>query len=119
MKAERRKRPCRCHDTPEILDLRSRDPGIRLAESLFSQAGLPQQSFSLKPERLGLIQEGQGNARYAGELHAGRITLRETADGGPAGSFFSFFLLEMALRVGREIHVDVYEPRHFKRIRAS
>jgi flavin-dependent dehydrogenase len=36
--------------------------------------------------------------------------------GGPAGSFFSFFLLEMAHRVGREIHVDVYEPRDFKRI---
>jgi CRP-like cAMP-binding protein/flavin-dependent dehydrogenase len=33
--------------------------------------------------------------------------------GGPAGSFFSYFLLEMAGRIGLEIHVDIYEPRDF------
>jgi len=33
--------------------------------------------------------------------------------GGPAGSFFSYFLLDMAERVGLKIHVDVYEPRNF------
>lgn len=33
--------------------------------------------------------------------------------GGPAGSFFSFFLLDMAQRVGIDIHVDIYEPRDF------
>jgi len=33
--------------------------------------------------------------------------------GGPAGSFFSYFLLEMATPVGMDIHVDIYEPRDF------
>ncbi len=32
---------------------------------------------------------------------------------GPAGSFFTYFLLDMAERVGLDIHVDVYEPRDF------
>jgi len=34
--------------------------------------------------------------------------------GGPAGSFFSYFLLDMAERVGLKIHVDIYEPRDFE-----
>jgi flavin-dependent dehydrogenase len=33
--------------------------------------------------------------------------------GGPAGSFFSYFALDMAERVGLDIKVDVYEPRDF------
>jgi len=33
--------------------------------------------------------------------------------GGPAGSFFSYFLLTMAERAGLKIHVDIYEPRDF------
>jgi flavin-dependent dehydrogenase len=33
--------------------------------------------------------------------------------GGPAGSFFSYFLLDMANRIGLDIHVDIYEPRDF------
>lgn len=32
--------------------------------------------------------------------------------GGPAGSFFSHFLLEMAARVHRDIRVDIYEPKN-------
>lgn len=35
--------------------------------------------------------------------------------GGPAGSFFSYFLLDMAARAGRQIHVDIYEPRDFQK----
>lgn len=35
--------------------------------------------------------------------------------GGPAGSLFTYFLLEMAERVGIDILVDVYEPRDFSR----
>ncbi len=35
--------------------------------------------------------------------------------GGPAGSFFSYFLLQMAQRVGLDIKVDIYEPRDFSR----
>jgi CRP-like cAMP-binding protein/flavin-dependent dehydrogenase len=33
--------------------------------------------------------------------------------GGPAGSFFSYFLLDMAERIGIKLHVDIYEPRDF------
>jgi hypothetical protein len=33
--------------------------------------------------------------------------------GGPAGSFFSYFVLDMAARVGIKIHVDIFEPRDF------
>ncbi len=33
--------------------------------------------------------------------------------GGPAGSFFSYFLLEMAQRIGLDLALDIYEPRDF------
>jgi flavin-dependent dehydrogenase len=33
--------------------------------------------------------------------------------GGPAGSFFSFFLLKMAEAIDLDIEVDIYEPRSF------
>jgi flavin-dependent dehydrogenase len=33
--------------------------------------------------------------------------------GGPAGSFFSYFTLDMAERMGTNIKVDIYEPRDF------
>jgi flavin-dependent dehydrogenase len=36
--------------------------------------------------------------------------------GGPAGSFFAFFLLEMSRRIGLDIQVDIYEPRDFSKI---
>jgi flavin-dependent dehydrogenase len=35
--------------------------------------------------------------------------------GGPAGSFFSYFLLDMAQRTGLDIHIDIFEPRDFSR----
>jgi len=35
--------------------------------------------------------------------------------GGPAGSFFSYFLLDMAERVGIDVQVDIYEPKDFSR----
>ena len=35
--------------------------------------------------------------------------------GGPAGSFLSYFLPEMASRVGLRVQVDIYEPRDFSR----
>ena len=33
--------------------------------------------------------------------------------GGPAGSFFSYFLLDLAQRVGIDLKLDIYEPRDF------
>jgi len=35
--------------------------------------------------------------------------------GGPAGSFFSIFLLDLADRMGTDIQVDIYEPRDYTR----
>ena len=35
--------------------------------------------------------------------------------GGPAGSFFSYFLLLFAQRSGRDIQLDLYEPRDFQK----
>jgi flavin-dependent dehydrogenase len=35
--------------------------------------------------------------------------------GGPAGSFFSYFVLDMAERVGMDVQVDMYEPKDFSR----
>ena len=32
---------------------------------------------------------------------------------GPAGSFFSYFLLDLAQRVSMDLQVDIYEPRDF------
>ena len=44
-------------------------------------------------------------------LHSGdRIAV---IGGGPAGSFFSFFLLRLAEATGLHLNVDIYEPRQF------
>jgi CRP-like cAMP-binding protein/flavin-dependent dehydrogenase len=42
--------------------------------------------------------------------HGSRVAV---IGGGPAGAFFSYFLLDMAERVDLKIHVDIYEPRNF------
>ncbi len=34
--------------------------------------------------------------------------------GGPAGSFFTYFLLDMAGLLGKDIQVDIYEPRDYE-----
>ena len=39
--------------------------------------------------------------------------------GGPAGSFFSYFLLDMASRVGMNLQVDIYEIKDFARTGAA
>ena len=36
--------------------------------------------------------------------------------GGPAGSFFCYFLLDMAERIGIDVHVDIYERQDFSRL---
>lgn len=39
--------------------------------------------------------------------------------GGPAGAFFTWFLLGAAAEAGRDIAVDIYEPRDFTQIGAQ
>lgn len=63
--------------------------------------------------------EDDQNARSP-EGRSRRLELEDGATvavigGGPAGSFFSYFLLEMAQRVGLDLLVDIYEPRDFSR----
>ncbi len=54
---------------------------------------------------------GTGNGTKRLELTDGsRVGV---VGGGPAGSFFSFFLLSMAESIDLEIDVDIYEPRFF------
>lgn len=36
--------------------------------------------------------------------------------GGPAGAFFSYFLLKSADSIGLKVAVDIYEPRHFQHL---
>src|SRR5512141_406032 len=50
------------------------------------------------------------NASYLTLDHGSRVAV---IGGGPAGSFFSYFLLDMAERSGLKITVDIYEPRDF------
>ena len=52
------------------------------------------------------------------EDETGRLALVDgsrvgVVGGGPAGSFFAYFLLKMAESVGIELSVDIYEPRLF------
>jgi len=49
----------------------------------------------------------------AGELELSDGSRVGVIGGGPAGSFFSFFLLTMAESIGLELEVDIYEPRFF------
>ncbi|HEY5730794.1 MAG TPA: cyclic nucleotide-binding domain-containing protein [Anaerolineales bacterium] len=55
---------------------------------------------------------------HAQQKNASSLPLEQGArvaviGGGPAGSLFSFFLLDMAERIGLKIIVDIYEPRDF------
>lgn len=58
-----------------------------------------------------LLTRTQKKSSNALTLHPGsRVAV---VGGGPAGSFFSYFLLDLAERIGLKIHVDIYEPRNF------
>lgn len=52
------------------------------------------------------------------ETHPSSLKLEDGAKvavmgGGPAGSFFTYFILEMAQRIGVTLNIDIYEPRDF------
>jgi flavin-dependent dehydrogenase len=56
-----------------------------------------------------LVTESGGSSQMALE-DGSRIAV---IGAGPAGSFFSYFLLKMAGTMALDLQVDVYEPRHF------
>ena len=66
-----------------------------MRNNLFTQKLMQKQSRNLSPAML------ENGSRVA------------VIGGGPAGSFFSYFLLQMAERIGLKIQVDIYEPRDF------
>lgn len=57
------------------------------------------------------MDSSRGHAPSAIPLDAGaRVAV---IGGGPAGSFFSYFLLDLADRIDLDLDVSVYEPRNF------
>jgi flavin-dependent dehydrogenase len=48
-------------------------------------------------------------------LHLADGSRVSVVGGGPAASFFSYFLLELAETAGLDLEVDIFEPRHFNR----
>jgi len=71
--------------------------------------------FGLLEPRAGMM------LRLKREVRTSGVQLAEGASvavigGGPAGSFFSYFLLQMTARIGQEISLDIYEPRDFSQV---
>ena len=56
-----------------------------------------------------LVAPSEGSSRLA-LANGSRVGV---IGGGPAGAFFSFFLLKMAQSIELELSVDIYEPRFF------
>jgi flavin-dependent dehydrogenase len=69
--------------------------------------------FSPQKSVADLLSSPAMHDRSAFELHDGsRIAV---VGGGPASSFFSFFLLKMAASIDLDVQVDIFEPRSFDR----
>jgi len=62
----------------------------------------PSSPSPLAPEKEGLYLDNGSRVAVIG--------------GGPAGSLFTYFLFEMADRIGIELAVDIYEPRDFTKV---
>jgi flavin-dependent dehydrogenase len=65
-----------------------------------------------------LFAERDPGSYFSGEAAVDTLALEDGSHvavigGGPAGTFFTFFLLKMAESIGLELNVDIYEPRHF------
>jgi flavin-dependent dehydrogenase len=66
----------------------------------------------MKPNQWPIAAEGSRTADTL-ELESGsRVAV---IGGGPAGSLFTYFLLEFADRIGLDLAVDMYEPRDFSK----
>jgi flavin-dependent dehydrogenase len=57
------------------------------------------------------LRRSAGGDRHGPELENGSKVA--VVGGGPAGAFFSYFLLQMAHWIDLDLHVDIYEPRDF------
>lgn len=66
-----------------------------------------------KDRRASYLSRSAGNGQASLKLQDGaRVAVM---GGGPAGSLFSYFILEMAERLGLTLDLDLYEPRDFSR----
>lgn len=68
------------------------------------------------PVREVLDSPAPGRARTLKLADGSRVAV---VGGGPAGSFASYFLLDLAGRVGLDIGVDIYEPKDFSALGPS
>lgn len=78
---------------------------------------IPRESLmrtNLRSDRSVLDQLAPGPAPGGGGLELTDGSRVAVIGGGPAGSFFSYFLLRMAEVQGIEVEVDVHEPRRFE-----
>ena len=57
--------------------------------------------------------QGQGPGQSSNRLKLEDGSRVAVIGGGPAGSFFSYFLLQMAQRIGLKIDLDIYEWKDF------
>lgn len=57
--------------------------------------------------------QGQGPGKAPNRLKLEDGSRVAVIGGGPAGSFFSYFFLQMAQRIGLKVHVDIYEWKDF------
>jgi flavin-dependent dehydrogenase len=68
--------------------------------------------------RSGNIQATAAAAHCPDTARSAGMELQENArvaviGGGPAGAFFSYFLIEVGQRVGQRLQVDIYDPKDF------
>jgi flavin-dependent dehydrogenase len=61
-----------------------------------------------------IVKAGRTTSRRKSRLKLEDGARIAVIGGGPAGSFFSIFALEMAARVGLDLTVDLFEPRDFR-----
>src|SRR5512138_3428650 len=68
------------------------------------------------------FRPARSNLRFTNQFfqraHEGKIKLESGSrvaviGSGPAGSFFSYFLLDMTQRLGIDVGLDLYDPRDF------
>ena len=55
----------------------------------------------------------RGKANHQSDFKLDNASRVAVIGGGPAGSLFSYFLLRTARKIGKEISVEIYEPRDF------
>ena len=80
---------------------------------------MPLSFVKLLPVMTGLGLRSTTRAQASGRPVLGNGSRIGVVGGGPAGSFFSYFLLDIAQRVGLDLTLDLYEARDFSVLGAA